>query len=1018
MKSKNLIIGTASLTVLTAVFMLTPFNFYKKEGEYKQTSLKALQQQNANDARIWLDARYVDLETGEKITPEKLQLIIEQEKNRKRSDIVFEELGPDNIGGRTRAILVERTTPSLVYAGGVSGGLFVSYNGANTWQRVDDFPGLPYISSMTETPDGTIFVGTGMSAAGSDSWGGNGLYYKLNTSDQWELVPGTGNFPLIEEVVSSDVNNTVFFATVQGVKKWTVGDAAISNVTIATGSCSSLQMSKDGQTIVATVGSANKTYVSNDGGATFADKSGTVANNRIPAGASRVEYAISPTKNSSNNYSIYVTRTGGNLIGMHVSHDNGENWSRFVGSSGTPSDLDIYRDQGTYNSVLTVTPNNPERILIGGIDIWEWKQTVSNPPAGGFEQLSLWFLDPTNSSYVHADNHEMKWDMNGRLFIGNDGGIGISDNYGATFYPANRGYNVTQFYGIAMDRDGSVMGGAQDNGTLYNNFTNASYNEFSEVGGGDGFECEISFFNPNVMFTSVYHNSISRSGDKGLSFGAFGPNFPANYGPVGTASAAHPFHTEFVLAEYFDPNSQDFVTYMPKKDYAAGATVRVPSLSTGDTITYQTPTALYYDDTVFANSSLTRTDYKVRNGLNGITYDLGQNTYTTIYNESGPVNPPAVGDTLLVNGTTRVFVAEVTPYQHYFAQNSATNETYDLREENMAFNISWDTISVRDPFQSWFIVYAGLNGGEIWGTRDALRLSTAAKWSKIATGLGTFGSVDIEFSKDLNHCYISCGSKVFRVDGLGSIYSQQADFVTAATALGTNKRQISAQNCEGIALNPNNPDDLILLQGFSGSILRSSNATATTPTFQALTSLQVGAYDAIIDRNNPNVIVVGTALGVRVSNNGGQSWTNASAGFDNVPVFEVRQNWRTWAEGCKRPGEIYLGTFGRGIWASSSLVGLNENNDTKFLASLNTKLKVYPNPTTDNASVSFNLLKSANVSVKVYNLAGVLVKSIDVKNMNSGANTINLDADNLPNGTYVVKLSSGNINESVKFIKM
>ena len=60
---------------------------------------------------------------------------------------------------------------------------------------------------------------------------------------------------------------------------------------------------------------------------------------------------------------------------------------------------------------------------------------------------------------------------------------------------ANRGYNVTQFYGIAFDRDGAVMGGTQDNGTLYNNHTLSTYKEFRQVGGGDGFECEISYFN-------------------------------------------------------------------------------------------------------------------------------------------------------------------------------------------------------------------------------------------------------------------------------------------------------------------------------------------------------------------------------------------------------------------------------------------------------------------------------------------------------------------------------------------
>ncbi len=82
---------------------------------------------------------------------------------------------------------------------------------------------------------------------------------------------------------------------------------------------------------------------------------------------------------------------------------------------------------------------------------------------------------------------KMKWDDNNRLYIGNDGGVNITNDFADNWYPANRGYNVTQFYGIAFDRNGAVMGGAQDNGTLYNDHSLSTFQEFVEVGGGDGF---------------------------------------------------------------------------------------------------------------------------------------------------------------------------------------------------------------------------------------------------------------------------------------------------------------------------------------------------------------------------------------------------------------------------------------------------------------------------------------------------------------------------------------------------
>ena len=76
---------------------------------------------------------------------------------------------------------------------------------------------------------------------------------------------------------------------------------------------------------------------------------------------------------------------------MHVSHDSGLNWTKFVGESGPPNEFDIYRNQGYYNTIVSVNPTDPEEIYIGGIDIWRWNQTVDNPPSGGFEKVSQWF---------------------------------------------------------------------------------------------------------------------------------------------------------------------------------------------------------------------------------------------------------------------------------------------------------------------------------------------------------------------------------------------------------------------------------------------------------------------------------------------------------------------------------------------------------------------------------------------------------------------------------------------------
>jgi hypothetical protein len=961
--------------IVAGVFALafTAYHFLPKTALYSQAGLSILKEGKSTDAIAWLKARYIDVNTGEPVSSETLaQIEIEIRKKGNSKSIVFESLGPDNIGGRTRAICVDRTNINRIWAGGVSGGLFVSNNKGNFWDRVLPYVeagGNPFISSMTMTPDNTLYVATG---SNDEGWGGNGVYYSTDFGASFTKIPGTTS---CTEVASSDVDNYVWLATNSGLKKWQVGDASLTSVAGASGGCFALQVSKNGQVIVAAY-AANKTYVSTDGGSSFTDKSGTSANNLVPNGAARIEYAISPTQNNGA-YSIYATRTNSNLMSMHVSHDNGQTWNQFVGASGPPNEFDIYRDQGTYNSILSVDPTDNERLLIGGIDVWEWKQTVNNPPSGGFEKISLWFVNPSSPTYVHADNHEMKWDNNNRLYVGNDGGIGISNNKGQSWFPANRGYNVTQFYGIAFDAGGRVMGGTQDNGTLYNDFSLSTYHEFLQVNGGDGFECEISFFNPSVMFSSIYYNTISRSGDRGVNWTNFSPNLPGTYDPPGTdGSPNHPFHTELFFAEYFDPNSEDSVTFIPKKNYAAGAMLRIPSLASGDTITTSAPTALYFDDTLYYDPSLT---------VNNVNFGI----------------------------------------------NNATGETVEMGTDTVIFNVSWDTLRIADPYQSWFLVYVNANGGELWATRNAARFSvTNPGWLCIAKGIGggTFNSVDVEFSRDLNNCYISSGNGVWRLNGLGSIYTSDPDFAskagyvtqgaTTTAPTGTTLTKITNTSYEGIAVNPNNANDLVCFAGFNGTNKRTNNATAANPTFTNLGAIVSGiaTYDGIIDRNDPDILVVGTSNGAWVSENGGATWENASTGFEGTPVYEVRQNWRSFDEGNGRPGEIYLGTFGRGIWRTTQYLGTNNNTGTPG-GQFKTKLRTYPNPTRDNTTLAFELAQSGKVEVQVYAITGRLVWSKTMQ-MSDGSQEISIDGSDLPTGTYIVKFSSGKQTDTAKFIKM
>ena len=131
----------------------------------------------------------------------------------------------------------------------------------------------------------------------------------------------------------------------------------------------------------------------------------------------------------------------------------------------------------------------------------------------------------------------------------------------------------------------------------------------------------------------------------------------------------------------------------------------------------------------------------------------------------------------------------------------------------------------------------------------------------------------------------------------------------------------------------------------------------------------------------------------------------------------MRQSWRTFEEGNNRPGEIYIGTFGRGIWSSAAYLGLN-NNGSNTGANFKTNLKTYPNPTNNSTTLAFNLAKGGSVQAYVYSITGRLIKTVSDNYMSAGENTLFIDGDDIPNGTYIVKFVSGKQVESVKFIKM
>ena len=77
---------------------------------------------------------------------------------------------------------------------------------------------------------------------------------------------------------------------------------------------------------------------------------------------------------------------------------------------------------------------------------------------------------------------------------------------------------------------------------------------------------------------------------------------------------------------------------------------------------------------------------------------------------------------------------------------------------------------------------------------------------------------------------------------------------------------------------------------------------------------------------------------------------------------------------------------------------------------------MYPNPLNDNATVEFNLAKTSDVSILIYNLLGESVLSNKLGEMNAGMHSLKLDGQNFNSGIYFITLNAGNNKITKKVI--
>jgi photosystem II stability/assembly factor-like uncharacterized protein len=446
----------------------------------------------------------------------------------------FRYIGP--VGNRISAVAGESANPLVYYAGSASGGIFKTSDGGSTWEPIFDDQPVSSIGSLAVAPSNPniVWAGTGETWIRSHISLGMGIYKSTDAGKTWTLM-GLEKTGRIGRIVIDPRNPDIVFAAAlgtsygpqpeRGVFRTTDGGKNWDRVLFVdenTG-CSDIVMDpKDPKVLFAGMwqfvihtwaqmsgGPGSGIFASRDGGATWTRLNG----HGLPEQeVGKIGLAISNT-NPKRIYAIIETGTGEpwkdkpTASGYLWRSDNGgENWRQMTSShdvAGRPH----------YYSRMAVEPDNENELYFltasfarsedGGQTLRVMRgypdtaggHVIGAPPLGDFHDM---WIDPANAD---------------RLFVSNDGGVGISVNRGKTWervqLPNAQIYHVQvdnqiPYYVYGNRQDGPSFRGPSNSRIFgYGNFVpQISRDQWMTVGGGESGWTIPDWTDPNIIWAS------------------------------------------------------------------------------------------------------------------------------------------------------------------------------------------------------------------------------------------------------------------------------------------------------------------------------------------------------------------------------------------------------------------------------------------------------------------------------------------------------------------------------------
>jgi photosystem II stability/assembly factor-like uncharacterized protein len=465
--------------------------------------------------------------------------------------LAWQFLGPTNISGRVTdvAVVTPRGKSYTMYVATATGGLWKTDNDGVTWVPAFDQGVTTSIGDVAIAPSNpdVVWLGTGEANIFRSSNAGAGVYKSADGGRTWQHKGLAATLTVARILVHPSYSDTVFVAASghewtdneeRGVFKTTDGGASWKKVLYVSTRTGAIDLAMDPASPNVLYASTwqrvrrkwsdprnepgygeSGIYRSTDGGETW-----TPVNAGLPPAASRGRIGIDVARSRPgtlyafvDNYEVarkakegerdaYGRQRADVIKGAEVyrSDDAGATWRKV-----SESNAYMERLAGTYGWVfgqIRVDPTNEDTVYVMGLAL-----NVSKDGGRTFQAIGD----------MHGDHHALWIDPDNPRFLvnGNDGGVVVSYDQGATWRAFLHNLPAVQFFNVSYDMDTPfhVYGSIQDHGSrravvdLSRGRERIPAQAFQTAPGGEGSRHAIDPRNPNIVYSASFYHNISRA---------------------------------------------------------------------------------------------------------------------------------------------------------------------------------------------------------------------------------------------------------------------------------------------------------------------------------------------------------------------------------------------------------------------------------------------------------------------------------------------------------------------------